>query len=336
MFRIFCVVLSLLIMTSAALAAEPGPDRDLGYMALSPKSVRFDAQAPSAGEMPGLIISIIPEFYYGRSEARTTTLSGVPLSAGSGTNKGFGITFLATKPLSELFTLSFIYQWAYSDYNGGELFPTALAPLYLKADQRAYSNMAGLIGTFNLGTYGRLETSFLQGWDSYDGSLLLYNQDGTLLATTPPDIDDDRASSLMAWYTLDVPVTDSLALTPYLGWRSVYVVLNNNGQSVNHAWAHLLSGGLSLKYSNGPLALIFRGGFNHRVSSDDIPGLSSRAVAPGVTHFGWNTSFSRTVGTFGLAVDYAFGPGLLELSYDAMVGSDAAHHKGAAVLVFFF
>ncbi|MDR2301155.1 MAG: hypothetical protein LBF38_03835, partial [Deltaproteobacteria bacterium] len=300
-------------------------------------ALKFES-APSTGNggPPAVIFVISPEFYHGSFGNLSTTLDNLPLSQAGGTTKGFGVTFMATKPFTEVFSLTFIYQWAYNEYSGGNLHPTARVALGERGwtNQHAMSNMAGLIGTINLGRYGTFQPSILQGWDVYHGREYVRHADGTVTSSAPR-LSDDRATSLMLWYNIDIPISDSFTLTPYVGWRSVFVVLNNSGET-DTAWAHLVSAGLSAKYSTGPLSVIVRAGVNHRVSKADVPGLSTRAVAPGVTHMGWMTSWDRTVATYGLALDYNFGPGVLEISYDGFAGRDAAYHKGALVLIFPF
>jgi hypothetical protein len=326
----------LVWLTSAALAA--GPDRlNEATTLLDREAMRFET-APQAGDggPPSFILVVAPEFYYGSYSSLETTLAGTHLSSEGGDNTGVGLTFQLTKPFNEIFSLSLIYQWSRSEVEGGSLFPTALAPLYGWTKQHSVSHMAGLIGTINLGRYGKLEPSLLFGFDNFGGTESVINRATGDREDSQTALAKDMATSLMVFYSIDLPVTDSLVLTPYLGWRSVFVTLDYRTQADDSGWAHLLSGGLSAKWSTGPITLIARAGFNHRVSKNDVPGLSTRAVAPGVTHVGWNTSFDRTVATYGLALDWAFGPGVLELSYDGMAGADTTYHKGALVLIFPF
>jgi hypothetical protein len=51
---------------------------------------------------------------------------------------------------------------------------------------------------------------------------------------------------------------------------------------------------------------------------------------------GWMTSWDRTIGIYGVALDYAFGPGILEISYDGFTGEDTTYHKAGVVLIFPF
>ena len=332
--KLFLAALCLAWLAPAALAA--GPDRpDPASMSLRPDSMKFES-APAAGNgPPSIILMVAPEFYQGSFGPLSTRLQGVDLTHSGGTSKGFGITFQATKPLTEVFSLSFIYQFAYNDFEGGDLVPAG-GPIRAWTKQHATSHMTGLIGTINMGRFGKLEPSLLFGWDTYDGVEGSENLNTAVRSEGPTAITNDRATSLMFFYSIDLPVSDSFVFTPYVGWRSVHVVLDYRDGRDQSAWAHLLSGGLSAKYASGNLSLILRAGFNHRVSKDDIPGLSTRAVAPGVTHMGWMTSWDRTIATYGVALDCNFGPGLLEISYDGFAGSDTTYHKGARVLVFPF
>jgi hypothetical protein len=328
LFLAFC----LLWLGPALMAA--GPDRqNLEALSLDQKSLTFDSAPPAGDGPPSVIFIISPEFYYGKIGNLRTVLNNFDLSQEGGDSKGFGLTFMATKPFTPSFSLTFIYQWAYNEYEGGNLFPTGAGRGW--TSQHALSTMAGLIADIDFGRYGHIQPSLLQGWDAYHGDEY-FQVPGDPVEANSVNLADDRATSLMIWYTNDFAVSDSLVLTPYVGWRSIWVVMNNTREVDAHAWAHLASAGLSLKYNAGALSLIARAGVNHRVSRDDIPGLSTRAVAPGVTHMGWMTSWDRTIATYGLALDYNFGPGVLEIAYDGFAGSDTTYHKGAVVLIFPF
>jgi hypothetical protein len=329
------LVLGLMFPVTLAAGTNDRDQRQKNQL-INSKPIVLTQQSPSAGEGSGFTVVFSPEFYYGRHRTLNTTLNNTDFTQSSGTSQGVGFTFLVSKELTDLFTLSFIYQFAYNEYKGGNLTPQGL-PLVGSTKQHAYSNMAGFIGAINLGRYGKIEPSILQGWDSYQGQVITFNTATNTAISAPPSVDNDFATSLMVWYSIDLPISNQLILTPYAGWRSVYVVLNNEGTYNTHAWAHLVSGGLTLKYLSGPLVFSLRAGVNYRVSKDDIPGLSTRAVAPSITHMGWMSSFDRTIGTFGVGLDYVISPNfILNVSYDGFAGRDTTFHKGGLSLVFPF
>jgi hypothetical protein len=346
---VFCLLWGSL--GTLALAAERSDmGRSLQRMALTAASEKFlelekGRQAPSAGFGAGpLVIVVVPEFHYSHHGAILGNVgNGVVLKSRSGHSQTGSVVFTATKPLTDLFSLGFFYQYAYGSYSGGLMTPD-LPNLDGHSEVNVNAHVVGLLGNFNLGSYGRLETSVLQAFDSYSGQGTMLNN-GVPALTRSYTGTSDRVTSLMAFYVNDIPVSESLTLSPYLGWRTVYVVLANQidwQDPIAHlpnsdAWAHLLSGGLKATYSAGPWTLYGRLGTNYRVSRSDIPGFSSRAVSPGIAHLGWMTSWARTIGTWGIGFSYTIPEvGILDVGYNGFAGQDVGVHSLSVTAIFPF
>ncbi|MDR1297658.1 MAG: hypothetical protein LBO05_09885 [Deltaproteobacteria bacterium] len=305
-------------------------------------------QAPNAGWGAGpLAVVIVPEFHYTRTAASDGDVGGgTTLYTRSGHSETGSFLFTATKPITDMFSLGFFYQFALGKYTGGMMVPDE-GGLASESDVHVTAHVLGVLGNFNLGSYGRLETSVLEAFDSYGGSETQIVPALGIVDSRAQDAFSDRVLSLMAFYVNDFKVGENFTLSPYLGWRSVYVVIvgqtdwssQARGDLLpNHdAWAHLATGGLKGTWSLGRLNVTARLGANYRVSKDDIPGFASRAVAPGVAHLGWNNNWNRAIGTWGLGFSYVFPEiCVLDVGYNGFAGADTSAHNIAAALVFPF
>jgi hypothetical protein len=142
----------------------------------------------------------------------------------------------------------------------------------------------------------------------------------------------------MAWWAKDFALDDMgrWTLAPHAGWRSLYLNGNDPAHGDNR-WLHLVSGGLTLAFRDGPLGLTLRGGVNHRITRDDIPAYGARAVAPGVSAFSHSAHLDRTVGAVGAAVNYAITDrASVGVGYEGMFGKETSAHTGSVNFVFPF
>jgi hypothetical protein len=340
------ISLALMFMAISSLAlAGPGDGRDGQFRKIAAEAMARRAlnTAPAAGDGGSAwTIALIPEFHYTHHGGYKTRLGGTDLKSDGGTGKTVSFVLTGTRPLTDYFTIGFIYQYAYSDYRGGLLTPD-LPIMGGRSDINATSHMIGLLANFDFKEYGRLETSIAEAWDIYNGSETM-SVNGAEEKRSVHSF-DDRVFSFLTWYSLDFSLSQNWKLSPYLGWRSVHVVLNGQNDwggpagstSDDSAWAHLASLGLKASYQSGLWGFYGRAGVNHRVSRDDIPGLSSRAVAPGVTHLAFMTSFDRTIGTWGLGLNYVIpGKVVFDLGYNGFAGSDINGHTVTLAAVFPF
>ena len=338
---------TLLIMLLPALAQASGKDdltqRDRAFLNASFKA-QAEKYAPATGEeTPPSLIVVSPQYYYTSHGSLSTRLGGVDLKSGGGHSSGVGVVFSAAKPVSEMFTVSFFYQFIAADYDGGMLVPKNEPGIDKgTTDESAIEQVVGFVGDWNFKEYGRLNFSLLQAFEQYDGTETMYFTGGGRQKRSTDEL-KVRITSLMAWYEKDFLINESWSLTPYAGWRALYVVVkgqNDWGRAPGHTtgdslWAHLASGGLKLNYIDGPLGLTMRAGFNYRVSKDDLPGFGSRAVAPGMAHLGYRNNFDRTIGTWGLGFNYATQTGpVVAVNYDGFAGADTQAHMGSLTLVF--
>lgn len=314
-----------------------------------------DANTPSAGDgSSGVTFLILPEFHYSNHGNLSTNLGGTNLKASGGDATAWDFLLIGTKKINDLLTLALTYQFAYTEYSGGLLVPQdgvagVIDSFSGKSEFDTVSNLIGLDATFNFNEYGKLNIGLAQAWDIYNGNETQYRHltgGGTETDRRSIDEQKTRVSSIMAWYDVDLPINERWTFNPYVGWRSVYgVISNQNDWSAapgtktgdDGAWTHLASAGLKFKYQGDNLGAYMRAGINHRVSSDDVPGLGSRAMAPGVVHFGHMTNMDRTVGTWGLGFNYAVSESLvLDLGYNGYAGSDVDVHSAMGALVFPF
>lgn len=316
--------------------------------------------APSAGDgSSGVTFLFLPEFQYSNHGQLNTTLGGADLKASSGDATAWDFLLIGTKQINDLVTLGLTYQFAYTEYSGGLLVPkygvdtglaaTSITKFEGDSELNTISNLIGIDATFNFKKYGKFNIGLAQAWDIYNGNETQYRYmgDGTI-AKDRRSADElkTRVSSIMAWYDIDLPINDCWTFNPYVGWRSVYAVVSNQNDWTaapgaktgdDGEWAHLASAGLKLKYQADLLGLYARAGINHRVSSDDIPGLGSRAMAPGVVHFGHMTNMDRTVGSWGLGLNYVVSDKFIfDLGYNGYAGSDVDVHSAMGTLIFPF
>jgi hypothetical protein len=304
--------------------------------------------APAAGDegdgRAGVVINIVPEFHYAKHGDLNTTLSNTDLKSSSGDSSTGSLLFTASKEITETFSLGLFYQLIYMDYSGGMFVPVDPPGLDGRTEVKGTAHVLGLTSDVNLQQYGKLNLSLLQDFETYNGDETMIGNPDNPLDTRSLDDFKVRVTSLMGWYELPCSLNESWTVTPYAGWRSVYAVASNQNDfspggttKDSHQWVHLVSGGLTFDYRQGPLGLNFRAGVNHRVSSDDVPGLTSRAVSPSTVHLGYNTYMDRTMATYGVGLNYAINPNMVvAVGYDGAAGADVTLHKGYLALVFPF
>lgn len=330
---LFILCLALLIATPAmadnSSLVPQGPDpAKMGITV--PSDLAAMAAGEEAGPPPKDAFVIIPQYFYSHYDSLN---SNTGLKSGSGHSNGAGFTAIATKDINKYLALSFMYQFVYMKQEGGGFLPNAVADTGVTAHstQDVTAHGFGLIADIDTQGYGLFNLSLIQGFDEFGGNITTHAPDGTPLGTTSCENFSDRVTSLMAWYLYPWKFDANWTLTPYAGWRSVYVDLKNiDGIEDNddHAWAHFVSGGAKIGYDqdfnpNGFFGCDLRAGFNWRVSHDDIPGFAIRALAPGVAEPAYNGNFDPIVATFGVGAHYVW-PGSVVLfgGYDGFMGAD--------------
>jgi hypothetical protein len=336
----------LLIHYHAPVAyAKDGPGELKTLRNLSFDAKAREASSPAAGEdaARGVTVLLIPEFHQSSHGELHTILDGSPLKSSKGHSTVGTLTFLAVKPITDRFSLSFIYQYGYADYKGGLL--VVDAPGWEgESHIEVEAHLAGFLGDFKFKEAGNFQVSLLEVWDIYKGHETAITPWGEV-DTRRVDAFDDRVFSFLVWWDKDFPITDKWTADPYLGWRSVKVNLMDMNDWVaapgtlkdGNAWTHLAAGGVKFKYSSGLLGFYLRAGINYRVTKDDVVGYTSRAVAPGVTNLGFMTSWDRTVGSYGLGLNYVFpGTMILDFGYNGAAGEDTLYHTVSLSLIFPF
>ncbi|MDR1050693.1 MAG: autotransporter outer membrane beta-barrel domain-containing protein [Deltaproteobacteria bacterium] len=343
----------LVFALTQSFASADASDRDEAARTFRSKAMDYQAglalrppvskDAPSAGFGAGpLVLVMVPEFHYTSTQATKGTIDGHRFKMDSGHSETGSFLVTGTKPLTDVFSLGFFYQYAMGTYKGG-LMVADLPVLSGASDVRVNSHVIGILGNFNFAQYGRLETSLLQVFEDFSGNETVVSPGGP--DTQSQNDFKDRATSLMAWYMLDFQASPSVTLTPYLGWRSIYVVLKNQTDWANnpddrvdsHAWTHLGTAGLKATWHAGLLSLNARLGVNRRISKNDVPGFTSRATAPGVAHLGWNNSWDRNLVSWGAGLGYVVPEiFVFEIGYNGFAGSDTSAHTFNLAAIFPF
>ncbi|MCC8108073.1 MAG: autotransporter outer membrane beta-barrel domain-containing protein [Planctomycetes bacterium] len=298
-------------------------------------------EAACAPEPPKNVLVIMPQYHHSRNDQANFKVGGDNLQMSKGHANGVSTTVIYNRRFTDLLSVAFMYEYAFMNVTGG-------MPMGRGADEggfedaRWHSNVFGILPEFNFGKFGRLQVSYIAGFDRASGHERVVATNGAVERRSI-DSSGTNVTSLMAWYEKDFDLgCSNWKLTPYAGWRSLYVVVKDANvwpagadvRSDSNLWAHLVSGGMKLSYQNGPLGFSLRGGINHRTTRDDLPGYASRAVAPGVVHFSHRANMDRTIGSVGAAVSYAINErAIVGVGYDGTFGKDTSAHTATLSLI---
>jgi hypothetical protein len=338
---ILALCLGILGWSIPSVAYQTREDRDRSFQDMTYKALAAEnsknlirKEAPSAGEGSPMVVALVPEFSYSHHKGfDDDDGAGGRHKIQSGDSKLGSMALVLTKPLNDMWSVYFLYQYSYSDYDGGN---------WVGIDDRgrvdrtahAYSNFIGLGTKFAHPVAGNFDFNIVEAWNDYKSSADYVAADGTVTPLGNASY-DDRLTSMILYWDKDFAVNENWTIDPYLGWRSVWAVVHTPDPAPNvRLWLHLASMGVKVKYNTGNLGVYFRGGYNYRVSDDDIADLATRAVAPGVLHHGWFASYDRSVATWGLGFNYNFGNGwFVDIAYNGMAGKVNYVHSGTAVVV---
>jgi hypothetical protein len=354
-FSALCLAVAAALALSAAEAALAGGGGDY-QRERAFRDIMLDYQAsalapPSGGDSGGGVsFALIPEWDYVHNKAVSGVSEGSEIKMGEGTSKSWALTFIAGRQFTDWLKVSFLYKYSYTAYNGGMVVGD-VDSLVGTSDITLASHLMGFIGNFTSKTAGNFEVSIMEAWDIYSGDETLTVVDtntGEVIDqdTRSADSFDDRVFSFIVWWDKDFDIADGWKIDPYLGWRTVQVVLNDmndfqQGDPTVHrndsSTVHLASGGLKFKYGSGPLELSFSAGVNHRVTKDPVPGFASRANAPNNINLGVMSCWDRTVGAWGLGFSYVLPQNVvIGVSYFGAAGSNTIMHSATGALVFLF
>lgn len=282
---------------------------------------------------PANTFAAFTNYFHARNDDATFDIGGDKMKARKARANGAAVTLLYNRVLNDWFSVAFSYQYGFLNIAGGAPAPIAVDDAY--EDTRYDSHVFGIMPEFKLGALGKLQLSYIYGLDRGSGTETM------VVGGTPVSMDVDsyaaNVSSFMAWWEKDIDIGCSgWKLTPYAGWRSLYVVVKNQNDwnTLSHhddtnAWVHLASGGLKVSYQKGPMGISLRGGINHRTTHDDVPAYGSRAVAPGVAHYSHRANLDKTVGAVGAGINYAINKrAIVGVQYDGYFGKDTSAHMG--------
>ncbi|MDR1577989.1 MAG: autotransporter outer membrane beta-barrel domain-containing protein [Deltaproteobacteria bacterium] len=334
-----CIGLLGWALPSLAFQSREARDRafqDLSYKAIEQKAQSLNNnQAPPAGEGSPMVVALVPEFSYSHHKAFQDVVGGVQQFIGDGNSKLGSMALVLTKPINDLWSVYFLYQYSYSDYEGSSFTPINTAIARVDRSANAYSNFIGIGTKLAHPLAGNFDFNIVEAWNTYRSSSTEFDATGAITSGPTESVSyDDRLTSMILYWDKDLAIDDTWTINPYLGWRSVWAVVHPAVGEDAHLWLHLATGGVKVKYKSGNLGLYFRGGYNYRVSDDNIQDLATRAIAPGVLQHGWFASYDRDVATWGLGFNYNFKNGwFIDVSYNGMAGKINYVHSGTAVVV---
>jgi hypothetical protein len=345
--HLFCIfsLLTLALSADPLIAQTDKPKGDTMRALASTYSAfaSLDPSAPSAGDPPSRQVSVtfIPEFHYSSHGNLQSVIGGTALKSEGGHSSVLSFTFMATKPLTDWFKLSFMYQYGYSEYDGGLLVPD-IAGFGGTSQIEVDAHLVGFIGDFSFKTAGNFQVSLMEVWDIYRGQETMIFPGGAT-ETRSVNSFDDRVFSFLTWWDKPFAIGESWNIDPYVGWRSVKVDLMdmndwaNGGLYDSSSWTHLVAGGVKFIYNGDLWSFNTRVGVHHRINKDDIPGYTSRAVAPGAVNLGFMTSWDRTVLSYGIGMVKVFPEVcVIALGYNGALGNDTNFHTFSFVLDFPF
>lgn len=281
------------------------------------------------------------QYFHSRNDNATFDMGGDKLKMRKSRANGAGVTLLYNRVFSDWLSVAFMYEYGFLNIDGGMAAPLVADDAY--EHTRYNSHVLGILPEFKLGALGKLQLSYIQGFDRASGNETMVL--GGEATTMDVDSYGTNVSSFMAWWEKDFDLGCSgWKLTPYAGWRSLYGVVKNQNDFANMArlddsntWVHLASGGLKASYQRENLGISLRAGINHRTSHDDVPGYGNRAVAPSVVHFSHRANLDKTVGTVGAGISYAINKrAIVGLQYDGYFGKDTSAHLGTMSFIFPF
>lgn len=298
-------------------------------------------EIPEEAEPPANTFVAIPQYFHSRNDSARFKVGSQKLKMSKGHANGAGVTVLYNRRVTDWFSFALMYEYGFMNVTGGMAVPVPTADP-AKEDSRWHSHVVGFLPEFTLGNLGKLQLSVIQGFDRASGH--------ESIGADRRDIDDygTNVTSLMAWWEKDFQIgCSNWKVTPYAGWRSLYVAVKDANvwdpaapigtKADDNMWVHLISGGLKASYQSGPLGMSFRGGVNHRTSKDDVPGYGNRAVAPGVVHFSHRANLDKTVGTLGANINYRINDrAMVGAGYDALFGKDTSAHLGSLNFILAF
>ncbi|MDR1079382.1 MAG: autotransporter outer membrane beta-barrel domain-containing protein [Deltaproteobacteria bacterium] len=340
--------LLLLAVSGTAFAGNAGDfERGKAFrdVMLKAQQAPLHEEAPPAGDGgSGVTFSIIPEWDYVHHGNVTGKIGGTKLKLSEGTSQSYALIFIAGKQFTDWLKVSFLYKYGYTSYKAGMLVPDEAA-FEGRSKINLSSHLAGFIANFTSRTAGNFEVSVMEAWDTYSGNETQYfNGVPERRSVTAFD---DRVFSFIAWWDKDFSLSQNWLIDPYVGWRTVQVVLNDMNNwgpgtgptdfTSDSSVTNLVSYGVKFKYNSGLTGFSFRLGANHRLSKEPIPGFASRAMAPNATNLGFMTCWDQTVGTWGLGFSYVVPETMvIAINYDGAGGSNTLMHTATAAFVFMF
>ena len=350
MTRIFLACFLALFISNTVVAAEAGSAKER-MSAESASQIQMAknqldaAKAEQGGQKrPDTFVVVMPQAHYTKTESATRMVNGSMLKHGGGHSNGTAVNMLARKQVNDFWGIGLMAFYANIDY-AGSIFtiPAAQGKSY----QSAEAYMIGVVSSFDFKKFGKLNFVGAHTWNTFQGYEQASYGGGAFVDRR--DLDDQTSTvlSLKLWYDLDIPITDQFTLTPYLGYRYMWLTADKlpdwkgPGYATYdwHDWTSFGTAGSKFRYKISPFTSIHaRGGYTYRFRSEDRLGFAARFGEQSAGYMGWNVNMDRGSVTFGAGIDHAMPKrGLvLGLKYDGFVSSHVESHMATATCVLMF
>lgn len=294
---------------------------------------------------PDTFVVVMPQLHYTKTDSKTRDVNGTLLKHGGGHSNGTGVNILARKQVNDFWSIGLMGFYADLDYSGSIFtIPAAEGKSY----QSAEAFMVGMVTSLDFKKFGKLNFVGAHTWNTFQGYEQATYGGGAFVDRR--DLDDQTSTvlSLKLWYDLDLSVTDKFILTPYLGYRYMWLTADKlpdwqasatKGTYDWHDWTSFGTVGSKFRYKISPFTSVHaRAGYTYRFRAEDRLGFAARFGEQSAGYMGWNVNMDRGSVTYGAGIDHVMPKRgmVLGLKYDGLNTTHVQSHMltGTAVLMF--
>ncbi len=176
---------------------QAAENNDMAVIVKGPHEVWTEAPEP-----PKNALIIMPQYHHSRNSQANFEVGGNNLKMSKGRANGVSTTIIYNRRFTDLLSVAFMYEYAFMNVDGGMPMgrPDNRGGF---EDSRWHSNVFGILPEFNFGKFGRLQLSYIAGFDRASGNERVVPANGDPTLVRPIDSHGTNVTSLMAWYEKD-------------------------------------------------------------------------------------------------------------------------------------